>query len=442
MEGIDQLTERANIDSQRVLPAGQYNMYAIDGYIPHSVVAPQTDEEVCAVLRTAYESDWKVLPYGGGTAMSIGYPPSRMDIVLDMRYINSIVDFAPADMIVIAEAGVKLANLQAELRQGGLFLPIDPPHATHATIGGIIATNAAGPLRCAYGTVRDWLIGIHVVQPDGTMTNFGGRVVKNVAGYDMMKLYAGSYGTLGVITRAVFRLLPLPEAEVASLIALSTDEAVEKILTAIVHSYLQPSSVVLMDASVASQINWEKLTQLSHGYTLMVTFHDFAEAIEYQLNMLIELLPASDAEVIDTAWGTDARNLRERVGWLQSGEGALLHIRITVLPSDIIPMSHCISTLAVKHEIECAMIAHALDGVVYCSVSNASDATLARFATQLLDTVSQWRGNMIIERAPTHLKRSLPVWGRSLNTFTLMRRIKELLDPKCIMCPGRFIGGL
>ncbi|MDQ6660866.1 MAG: FAD-binding oxidoreductase, partial [Chloroflexota bacterium] len=184
----------------------------VAGVRPQIVVEPGNEEEVSAVLAFADQEGLKVLVRGGGTQLGIGFPPRGGDILLSTLRLNQLVEHAPHDMTATVQAGLRLSDLQATLANTRQWLALDPAPGSAATIGGIMATNASGPRRLHYGGVRDQIIGIRVVLPDGTIAKGGGKVVKNVAGYDLSKLFTGSLGTLGVIVAATFRLYPIATA--------------------------------------------------------------------------------------------------------------------------------------------------------------------------------------------------------------------------------------
>src|SRR5438552_4761210 len=194
--------------------------------VPQVVAFPDTAEQIAEIVRLAAEHRWAVIPRGGGTQMGMGGTPRAADVVVCTTAMNRVLEYEPADLVVTVQAGVRLAELQRQLAEHGQLLALDPPLPEQATIGGIIAANSNGPLRLRYGTCRDMLLGIKVVNADSSITKGGGKVVKNVTGYDMCKLYTGSLGSLGIIVEASFKLTPLPKQEstmVASFDAL--DEA-------------------------------------------------------------------------------------------------------------------------------------------------------------------------------------------------------------------------
>nr|MDP9466981.1 FAD-binding oxidoreductase [Actinomycetota bacterium] len=184
---------------------------AVGGVVPGEVARPTSVEEAAEVLRAAHGDGLSVVPVGGGTKTSWAAPPASCDLLLDTTGLDRIVEHVAGDLIVVAEAGVRLADLQSSLSEHGQLLGLDPPEQG-ATLGGVVSANASGPRRLAYGTVRDLLIGITVVLADGTVAKAGGKVVKNVAGYDLGKLYTGAHGSLGVVVSTTWRLHPLPPA--------------------------------------------------------------------------------------------------------------------------------------------------------------------------------------------------------------------------------------
>src|SRR3954464_14425830 len=192
------------------------------------------------------------IPWGGGTRISLGFPPRAADLVVQTAKLNEIVEYEPADLTVTVQAGMRMAELQARLRAEGQMLALDPAAADRATIGGLIAANASGPLRLLYGTARDLVIGTRVVNADGVISKAGGRVVKNVAGYDLNKLYVGSLGTVGVIVELSFKLHPLPQAQGLLLASFGSAEDAAGTIAALMRSPLGPGAIEVLDAGAAA----------------------------------------------------------------------------------------------------------------------------------------------------------------------------------------------
>ena len=226
--------------------------FEIDGIAAHERAAPATAAELAATLQAADEAGNAVAAVGGGTQLDLGMPPSRLDVVIDTTGLNRVVEYEPADLTVTVEAGIRFAELQRILGEQGQFLALDPAVQDGATIGGVIATNTSGPLRLSYGTPRDLVIGTRVANPDGTLTHAGGRVVKNVAGYDLNKLYIGSLGTLSIVVELSFKLAPIPPSLEAVVGQVPDLDAARELVGADVHSPLSPLPIELLGPRAAA----------------------------------------------------------------------------------------------------------------------------------------------------------------------------------------------
>ena len=235
------------VGASHVLTGVDCSPFAVDGRTPEAVVLPGSKEEVAAVLAVAGEAEIPVTPWGGGTKMGIGSPPARPGLVLSLRRLDRLLEHEPGDLTATAQAGMGLTAFQAALGARGQWLSLDPPYADRATLGGILATSAAGPRRHLYGTARDLLIGLTLVLADGAVVRGGGKVVKNVAGYDLPKLAIGSFGTLGVIVDATFKLRPRPEADRLAVIGFERLKDAGQAARAVMGSDLIPSAVELLD---------------------------------------------------------------------------------------------------------------------------------------------------------------------------------------------------
>ena len=235
---------------------------------------------MAAVLKAADDARAAVIPRGSGTKLALGNVPSDYRVCVSTIRLDKVLEYTPADMTVSVQAGIRLAELQKTLAEENQFLPLDPPNGETATIGGILASNSSGPLRAAYGSARDLLIGIRVAHPDGLVTKAGGKVVKNVTGYDLNKLYTGSLGTLGVIVEANFKLQPLPAVQKSVLAALPA-KAASKAVDALVDSVLMPSSVELFDSCALSSLSANGTASGERG--LLVRFGGNAKAVDRQI---------------------------------------------------------------------------------------------------------------------------------------------------------------
>ena len=257
----------------------QLKVYAVDGVMPKVVVNPGSAEEVSKVLMYANAEKLAVVPRGNGSMMAAGGIPPKMDIVLSLLRLNRITDNDVANLSLSVEAGMTLAQVQKKLANGGKgsFVPLDPPHTEKATLGGIIATNASGPKRYLYGTARDLMLGLKAVSPNGDIVSFGGKTMKNVSGYDMIKLLIGSWGSLGIITEITTKVLPLPEASATVLATFDNLAAVGPYIRKIVHSVLLPSAIELINGKAAERLD-EKA-----NYLLAFSLEGVVEAVDRQV---------------------------------------------------------------------------------------------------------------------------------------------------------------
>src|SRR5207249_4600534 len=211
--GAEMMRLCAEVGATNVLGTVELAPYVVEGRTPEAARVPGSVDEVRAVVEIAAGAGIPIVPWGGGTAAAVGTPTPQAGIVLDLKRLGQLVEHEPRDLTATVEAGMTMAALQSPLRARGQWLSLDPPDPAQATIGGVIAANASGPRRHLYGTARDLLIGVTVVTGDGVVVRGGGKVVKNVAGYDLPKLFVGSHGTLGVIVSVTVKLRPLPDDE-------------------------------------------------------------------------------------------------------------------------------------------------------------------------------------------------------------------------------------
>ena len=321
-----------------VLPPGQYSpeLYAVEGVIPQAVAQPTDRESIARVLQWAAEHQVSVLPRGGGVLSALGNLPTGADVVLDLSRYNRVLDFQPADLTATVEPGVTLDTLQRELAQGGKLVPLEAPLADRATLGGILAANANGPLRYSYGPARDWLIGISVVSSDGVETKAGGKVVKNVTGYDLNKLYTGSLGTLGVIVEATFKLAPLPEVWAALVASFPSVGAGIDASRSLIAQVFAPQGLQVINGPavrrlarntgdgdepanpVAAELAGELTGGRESGAFALAFFAGRPRAVRRRLEDSARLLRESGANKVDSLDGAETRSLLRHLtnlGW-------------------------------------------------------------------------------------------------------------------------------
>jgi len=427
---------RAIVGAPHVLTGVDLSPYVVEGRTPEAAVFPGTIDDVRALVTLAGESDLPVVAWGGGTAAATGMPASRPGLVLSLKRLDRVVEHEPGDLTVTVEAGRTIAALQATLRERGQWLSLDPPDDARATIGGVLATNASGPRRQLYGTARDLLIGVTVVTADGALVRGGGKVVKNVAGYDLPKLFVGSYGTLGVIVEVTVKLRPRPDDE--RLVAVPFDRLKDAgaAVRALMASDLIPNAVELLDA--------EALRALGIGAApaaLLIGFDGVAEQVAWQISELPRVVAgAGEPRALSSdLWPRLARAAADVFP-------AAVVVRLCVLPTQVADVVEQGSDIARGRGMASAWTAHAGIGVI--SAALALDGGRQDLAT-VADVVRAWRemaracsGFAVLDIAPLAVKEAVGVWDDSGAAGRIMRRIKEELDPKNVLNPGRFVGGI
>ncbi len=393
---------------------------AVDGVEPSLVVEPGSVEEISAVMKLASGEGLAVSPRGSGTKTYLGAPPRSLDLVLSTARMDGIIEHVPGDQIVRTQSGVKLAALQEKLAEANQMLGIDPPEEG-ATIGGVVAANASGPRRYRYGTVRDLIIGITVVLADGTVAKAGGKVVKNVAGYDLSKLFTGSLGTLGVIADANFRLHPRPESARTVAVEVETPQAAREAAQAIVHSQVEATAV---------ELHWSDEAKLIS--VLLESIPGGIEAKEERASFLLK-----EFGEVRTLGDEEAKNL----GPLSTVSADEVEIKIGAPPAELATVLDSVLDAAKRRDVTARITGHAGTGVTYAALSGEEGA-LAEVVDEVREIRTRSGGSVVVRRAPTSFKKRVDVWGPAGDYLGLTRRVKEKFDPGYTMNPGRFIGGI
>ncbi len=419
------------IGISRALPASQITTpdsdVIVDGMSPQTVVAPRDEHELALVLHEAQANRLGAIPVGGGQHLAFGNLPSAFDVAISMRELSRTIDHEPDDVTVTVDAGVTLGALQQALGEHGQRLPIDPPCAPIATVGGLLATNAYGPARHSCGTLRDWLIGLRVAHPGGAVTKSGGRVVKNVNGYDMHKLHIGAIGSLGVIVQATFKLAPLPHiVTTATFAAASAIDACSLVMRARDAGLAIEAAEVLSPAgslAVTGEPRWCALLRVA-GTTA---------AVERSLRELRALAsdlrgPFAVAEA-DDPWPR----------WYDAFAPAQLSLRVSVLPSQV---GECLGELTRQlSQGAPALSATVSTGVIRLHL-DPKHIDARAVIDQVLEIAVRRDGFWVVDAAPPGVKANLDVFGPARSDFAIMRRLKEQFDPHRTLSPGRFAGRL
>ena len=408
---------------------------SIAGVQPQVVVEPGNEEEVAAVLAFANKEGLRVLIRGGGTQLGLGSPPTSGDILLSTARLNTIVEHVPQDLVVTVQAGLPLATLQAALQQSKQWLALDPDLAPEATIGGIIATNATGPRRLRYGGVRDQIIGIRVVLADGTIAKGGGKVVKNVAGYDLPKLFTGALGTLGVIVSATFRLYPLPLASGTIHITASSISTLCDLAVRIIGSTLVPTIVDVQGD-----------TTHTNSYTMAVRFEMGQEAVEAQAATLLAMVAEIHGDTIQAAQLLEGD--AETQFWSQAththkvvdATKTALTLKASLLPTEVAHWLADVEQVYQQQQICATWRAYAGHGLIFVQLSG-NETALVSAVQKLRQAAFKHQGSLVVTDAPSKLAQQIDVWG-PVPAFDVMRNLKARFDPHTTLNPGRFVGGL
>lgn len=430
------------------LPASRLEAFTVQGKRPHRAAAPRTPEELSQLLQTAQREHWAVVPFGSGSRQDLGNPPKRFDLALATTRLDRIPEYEPQDLVVRVESGCRLARLQELLAADRLCLPVVPSAYRQTTLGGMVAANASGPDRYGHGTLRDYLLGVGVIQADGTQTRFGSRVVKNVTGYDMCKLYAGSFGTLGVFYDFYFKLKPLPPMEKTVVGLFRKLPPVRRALSRLLRSPLVPTALELLDGNASRRLD-RKLDWSGKiaGYALAVKFGDLEAAVNWQVKELKEIWSSClDGDMLVSDAREQARlwdGLREDHFCMAEPPLESVKLKVGILPDQLVQWIEEMEKHLSGIEAPFFLRAHAGSGVirVYCHLdpATAQAGRLAGLIERWRSLLNAVRGSVVIESGPATLKNRVDAWGYRYKDLKLMKQIKNRLDPREILNPGRFV---
>jgi glycolate oxidase FAD binding subunit len=400
---------------------------AVDGVQAELVAEPDSVEAASRVLAAASRAGKKVVVVGNSSKLGLGNPPERVDLLVRTRRMDRVLEHAAGDLVVKVEAGARLADLQAALAPAGQWLALDPPEPG-ATVGGVVAANASGPRRLRYGTVRDLIIGITVVLADGTVAHAGGKVVKNVAGYDLGKLFCGSLGTLGLIAEATFRLHPRPAAAAVVTLKVERPEQVWAAVRRLLRSTLVPSAI---------ELTWDE-----RAGRLAVVIEGIRPGVEAQTAAAARLLgEVGEAEVLGPGATEAALSRLGALPWEKADVG----IKVAVPPAEL---PGALTDLGSGRLGLGPLAAHAGNGVLRVGLAgpdpDSADQveSFAGFVAEARARLAARQGSLVVAEAPPALKRAVDAWGPPGDAVELMRRVKRQFDPERQMSPGRFVGGI
>jgi len=427
--GKDNISLWENIDPTKKQQISQ--AIAPDNTI-NCIVSPETQAQLSDVVTCCHKNNWVILTCGSGSKLHWGglvkIDPTTHDkgiIVVSCDRLNRLIEHAVGDLTVTVEPGMKYADLQATLAKTGQFLAIDPGYPETATIGGIVATADNGSRRQRYRGVRDMLLGISFVRSDGKIAKAGGRVVKNVAGYDLMKLFTGAYGTLGIISQVTFRVYPIQEAS-GTVVLVGEKNNIAQATQTLLSSALTPVAVDLLSTNLVKELD------LGEGVGLMVRFQTITGSVEEQSNQLLEVgdnLGLNSTRYHDNEaelW----QKLKQKIWHFQ--ENTEVICKIGVMPNK------AVETLDIPALEKGLGLIHAGLGLGELYFNSVTPETIL----ELRQWCESLGGFLTVLAAPLEMKQKLDIWGYNQNGLDLMRRIKQKFDPKNILNPHSFVGGI
>lgn len=413
---------------------------------------PQTEEFTPAtqaelsrfVAENAAGKRQALYPVGGRTALHYGFPPTKPGVMISTTHLKEVVDYPARDMTVTVEAGTRMDELAALLKEEGQQLPVDVPQSHRATLGGVIATNPSGPRRLGYGTLRDYVIGISAVDAQGRLFKAGGRVVKNVAGYDLCKLLIGSLGTLGIVTQVTLKLRPLPESAVMVWATFPGTGEIDAALERLVTSQTRPVVLEVLNPEAARQIANDSRQDLPADQpVLIVGFDGSSRETRWQTETLKAELNEHGPQRFEVVEGESERELRTALTEFPTVSDASLTFQANGLPSKALDFVDRATRMGI------AVQSHAGNGIVVGHLPDeaATVEQVAEVITPLRNLARQNRGNLIILNydagrvlGQSLRTRSLPIFGDPEASWSLMKHLKDTLDPYHLLNPGRLFG--
>ena len=422
------LDDLSALIGERAYPA--LSSDSIAGIQPSVVVEPIDETELASILSYANQHRLKVLIRGGGTQLNMGTPPQAGDILLSTTRLNGLIEYAPHDLTVSVQTAMRLTDLQTILAQNNQWLALDPVLDADATIGGLLATNVSGAHRLRFGGVRDQLIGMRVVLADGTIARGGGKVVKNVAGYDLPKLFIGSLGTLGVIVSATFRLYPRRPASRTILLHSPTLTPLCSLVEKILDSILEPTSLDLFSPQGDSP----------HSI-LAVRFETEPHSIHDQTQMLLNHLAASLNTSAVTLEDASESQFWQQVSHIQDDceDTSTVQLKASLLLTEVGPWLTHLQQTAEQSALKIQWRAHAGHGLVHARLHGEA-ATLIPIINAARQQAMARQGSLVVTQALPQLAQQLDIWG-PIPSLAIMRQLKARFDPQSTLNPGRFVGG-
>ena len=426
------------------LPDQAARDYSVDGMSPARVEKPGSVDDVARLLADSNERGQAIIPFGGSTRMCVGNVPERYDAALDLSGLDSDVDHVPGDLTVVAQAGVRVGHLQDLLAGSAQRMAFEIPESQNATVGGAVASSPTSLTGISFGGIRDWVIGMRIVLGDGTDTRTGGRVVKNVQGYDLHRLHTGAHGSLGVITEVAFKLMPLPANTRTVAAWFSSPEGATTTAQTVLDSPILPEALSVVTGSHLSNAAAGLPMRLNpvdgDTYLLLARITGGMAAVTRQVDMVTGAAGASAAEGYEALYEDDAAPLWG-VALGDRFDPAGLTVKIVVKPLSVERVLVDLERHESRYEGPGASIAAQMGfGVVLINWPDGHKFDGRKLAEFAFTLARQHGGAAIIERCPSAVKANLDVFGEAGTSIEIMRRIKHQYDPGRVLNPGRFAG--
>jgi glycolate oxidase FAD binding subunit len=420
---------------------------SVDGKTPGLVVYPASAEQTAEVLRYASHERLAVIPCRNATKLSIGNPPRDYDIALCMKEMNRVWHYEPEDLTISAEPGMKFGDFQHFVGRHGLWLPLNPPGGASASLGGIVATNASGSYRCFYGTPRDMALGVKIATTEGKVVKAGGRVVKNVAGYDLTKLMIGSFGTLGVIIEMSFKLFPRPAERATFVLTAATLEKAREIRRSIQLSPIRPLRAGLLDASYMEFLKEsEHLKECGGGCEIWIEVGGSERVVGRCSSELRQIALRANETFREPERDSTTEVVWSKIDDPFAGVRANTHdwlLRVSMAVSAVEEyMIRAIRDFR-RPQYSWKLWAEPLGGIVHHWLHpHPEPAGVEEVIHNLRRLGEELGGSLVVEIAPFAGKAKVDAWGTIGDDFEVMRKLKDAFDPNHILSPGRFVGGL
>jgi glycolate oxidase FAD binding subunit len=411
--------------------------YPVDAATPAHVVRPSSIAELSEIVRSAHAENLAMIPWGGGTQMGLGNIPERYDVGVDLTAIDDVLRYDPDDMTMSVQTGCRLQDLNQMLGENRQVLPVDAASPARATIGGITAVGASGPRRLGYGPLRDLIIGMSVMSTDGTVTKAGGQVVKNVTGFDMMRMHHGALGSLGIIVSINFKVIPKPQSERTVIASFDSLEQADQAAKEIVQSQLGVTAVVVLNPAATGDVSGSA----DGRWTISVRCEAPPSAVVRQAERVVEYIgeQVRDVRVEDSTEQSEALWIRLCQAIDQRAESQDIVFRIGQAASKLGPTAESLGESFSSFENARLTLDYG-SGLAYVRI--ARSAAAPSINSEFLDAFAGCGDHLTLMTAPVEVKQQVDVFGGAKAGFSMIEALKSTFDPERVLNPGRYIGRL